>query len=66
MPMRVEFSLLCGDVVATDHAEEVSGSSMDGSGSIWTDVHRDVWIRQHDGLERKFSFTNVDAGAARP
>ena len=36
---------------------------MDGSGSIWTDVHRELWIRQHDGLERKFSFTNVDAPA---
>ena len=61
--MPVEFSIFCGDVVATDHTEEVSGSSMDGSGSIWTDVHREVWIRQHDGLERKFSFTNVDVPA---
>jgi hypothetical protein len=63
MPKPVEFSLFCGEVVATDHAEEVSGSSMDGSGYIWTDVQREVWIRQHDGLERKFSFTNVDVPA---
>jgi hypothetical protein len=60
MPAPAELSVFCGEVVATDHTEEVSGSSMDGSGSIWTDVHREVWIRRHDGLERKFSFTNVD------
>jgi hypothetical protein len=63
MPMPVEFSLFCGEVVATDHTEEVSGSSMDGSGYIWTDVQREVWIRQRDGLERKFSFSNVDVPA---
>ena len=61
--MPVDFSLFCGEVVATDHSEEVSGSSMDGSGYIWTDVHREVWIRQRDGLERKFSFTNIDVPA---
>ncbi len=61
--MPVEFSLFCGEVVATDHTEEVSGSSMDGSGFISTDVHRDVWVRQRDGLERKFSLTNVDVPA---
>jgi hypothetical protein len=61
--MLVEFSIFCGDVVATDHTEEVSGSSMDGSGSVWTDVHREVWIRQRDGLERKFRFTNTDVPA---
>src|ERR1700693_3675905 len=63
MPMPVEFSIFCGRVVATDHTEEVSGSSMHGNGSIWTDVHREVWIRQHDGLERKVSFTNIDVPA---
>jgi hypothetical protein len=63
MPTPVELSIFCGDVVAIDHTEEVSGSSMDGSGSIWTDVHRELWIRRHDGLERKFSFTNVDLPA---
>jgi hypothetical protein len=61
--MAVELSIVCGDVVATDHTEEVSGSSMHGNGSIWTDVHRELWIRQHDGLERKFSFTNIDVPA---
>jgi hypothetical protein len=61
--MPVEFSTFCGDVVATDHTEEVSGSIMDGSGFIWTDVHREVWIRKHDGLERKFSSTNADVPA---
>ena len=61
--MRVEFSVFCGDVVATDHTEEVSGSSMHGNGSIWTDVHREVWTRRHDGIERKFSFTNTDLPA---
>jgi len=61
--MLVEFSIFCGDVVATDHVEEVSGFSMDGNGSVWTDVHREVWIRQHDGLERKFSFSNIDVPA---
>jgi len=63
MPMPVEFSTLSGDVVATDHTEEVSGSSMHGSGCIWTDIHREVWIRQRDGLERKFRFTNIDVPA---
>jgi hypothetical protein len=36
---------------------------MHGSGSIGTDVHRELWIRRHDGLERKFIFTNVDLPA---
>jgi hypothetical protein len=63
MPTTIELSIFCGDVVATDHTEEVSGSSMHGSGSIGTDVHRELWIRRHDGLERKFIFTNVDLPA---
>jgi hypothetical protein len=37
--MPFEFSSFFGDVVATDRTEEVSGSSMHGSGSIGTDVH---------------------------
>ncbi len=41
--MPVEFSIFCGDVVATEHTEEVSGPSMHGNGSMWTDVHREVW-----------------------
>lgn len=63
MPTTIQLSIFCGDVVATDHTEEVSGSSVHGSGSIGTDVHRELWIRRHDGLERKFSFTNVDLPA---
>src|ERR1700674_159379 len=63
MPTTIELSIFCGDVVATDHTEEVSGSSVHGSGSIGTDVHRELWIRRHGGLERKFSFTNVDLPA---
>ncbi len=63
MPTTIELSIFCGDVVATDHTEEVSGSSMHGSGSIGTDVHHELWIRRHDGLERKFRFTNVDLPA---
>jgi hypothetical protein len=63
MPTTIELSIFCGDVVATDHTEEVSGSSVHGSGSIGTDVHRELWIRRHDGLERKFIFTNVDLPA---
>jgi hypothetical protein len=61
--MPVKLSMVCGDVVATDHTEEVSGTSMDGSGYIWTDIQREVWIRQDDGLERKFGFTNIDVPA---
>jgi hypothetical protein len=63
MPTTIELSIFCGDVVATDHTEEVSGSSVHGSGSIGTNVHRELWIRRHDGLERKFIFTNVDLPA---
>jgi hypothetical protein len=56
----VQFS---GEVVETDHLEEVSGTSMDGTGFTWTDVDRQVWIRSGDGRERKFTFTNVDVPA---
>lgn len=59
----MEFARFCGDVVATDNLEEVSGSSMHGNGSIWTDVHREVWIRPWDGRERRFTFTNIDIPA---
>ena len=59
----MELTQFCGEVVATDHLEEVSGTSMDGTGYTWTDVHRQVWICSRDGRERKFSFTNVDVPA---
>jgi hypothetical protein len=48
-----------GEVVATDHVEEVSGQTVSGSGSMWTDVHRELWIRSSSGTERWFTFTNV-------
>ena len=63
--MKMGLVQFCGEVVATDHMEEVFGTSMDGTGYTWTDVHRQVWIRSSDGRERKFSFTNVDV-PARP
>ena len=63
MSTTIELSIFCGDVVATDDIEEVSGASMHGNGSIWTDLHRELWIRQHNGLERKFNFTNIDVPA---
>jgi hypothetical protein len=61
--MKVKLVQFCGEVVATDHAEEVSGTSMDGTGYTWTDVHRQVWIRSGDGRERQFTLTNVDVPA---
>jgi hypothetical protein len=61
--MKMELVQLCGEVVATDHVEEVSGTSMDGTGYTWTDVQRQVWIRSEDGRERQFTFTNVDVPA---
>jgi len=61
--MKVKLAQFCGEVVATDHLEEVSGTSMDGTGYTWTDVHRQVWIRSRDGRERQFTFTNVDVPA---
>lgn len=48
-----------GEVVATDHVEEVSSQTANGSGSTWTDVHRELWIRPWCGAERRFTFTNV-------
>jgi hypothetical protein len=52
-----------GEVVATDHVEEVSGLVANGSGSTWTDVHRELWIRPPHGAERRFMFTNSDVPA---
>ena len=36
-----------------------------GSGSTWTDVHREVWIRPPGGAERRFSFTNATSQRGR-
>jgi hypothetical protein len=57
--MREEILSFSGEVVETDHFEEVSGLMANGSGSIWTDVHREVWIRPWRGAERRFTFTNA-------
>ena len=57
--MHREISSFSGEVVDTDHFEEVSGLMANGSGSTWTDVHREIWIRPWRGAERRFTFTNV-------
>lgn len=54
-----------GEVVDTDHLEEVSGLMANGSGSTWTDVHREIWVRPSHGTERRFTFTNADIPARR-
>jgi hypothetical protein len=55
-----DISTFSGEVVDTDHVEEVSGLTTNGSGSTWTDVHRELWIRPSHGTERRFTFTNVE------
>jgi hypothetical protein len=57
--MHEEILSFSGEVVETDHFEEVSGLMANGSGSIWTDAHREVWIRPWRGAERRFTFTNA-------
>lgn len=57
--MQERISAFSGEVVATDHIEEVSGLTANGSGSTWTDIHREVWIRPCRGGERRFTFTNL-------
>ena len=61
MPSHI--SRFSGEVVATDHLEEVSGLMANGSGSTWTDVHREIWVRPLHGTERRFTFTNADVPA---
>jgi hypothetical protein len=60
-----DISTFSGEVVNTDHVEEVSGQTMSGSGSTWTDVHRELWIRPLHGAERRFTFTNVAVPARK-
>ena len=60
-----DISTLSGEVVETDHIEEVSGEMMSGSGSTWTDVHRELWIRPSHGTERRFTFKNVAVPARK-
>jgi hypothetical protein len=52
-------------VVETDHLEEVSGLTVSGSGSTWTDVHREIWVRPANGIERRFTFTNATVPARK-
>jgi hypothetical protein len=61
--LRSVIAWFSGEVVATDHLEEVSGLMANGSGSTWTDVHREIWVRPSHGIERRFTFTNVDVPA---
>jgi hypothetical protein len=60
-----DISTFSGEVVETDHLEEVSSQTVSGSGSTWTDVHRDLWIRPQQGPERRFTFTNVAVPARK-
>ncbi len=61
--MASDISSFSGEVVDTDHLEEVSGLMANGSGSTWTDVHREIWVRPPHGTERRFTFTNADIPA---
>jgi hypothetical protein len=58
-------SHFCGEVVASDRVEEISGLTANGSGSTWTDIHRELWIRPWQGTERRFTFTNTDVPARK-
>jgi hypothetical protein len=58
-----DIATFSGEVVETDHLEEVSGLMANGSGSTWTDVHRELWVRPSDGTERRFTFINTDLPA---
>ena len=60
-----DISTFSGEVVETGHIEEVSGEMMSGSGSTWTDVHRELWIRPSGGKERRFTFKNVAVPARK-
>jgi hypothetical protein len=64
-PIHLDISHFSGEVVDTDHLEEVSGLAVSGSGSTWTDVHREIWIRARDGAERRFAFTNAAVPARK-
>ena len=60
-----DISTFSGEVVDTDHVEEVSGQTVSGSGSTWTDVHRELWIRPSRGTERRFTLTNMAVPARK-
>jgi len=63
--VKAELSKFSGEVVDTDHLEEVSGLIVSGSGSTWTDVHREIWVRPRNGVERRFTFTNATVPARK-
>jgi hypothetical protein len=63
--VKTEISTFSGEVVDTDHLEEVSGLTVSGSGSTWTDVHREIWVRPANGVERRFTFTNATVPARK-
>jgi hypothetical protein len=63
--LQCDISRLSGEVAETDHVEDVSGQTLSGSGSIWTDVRRELWIRPSHGTERRFTFTNVAVPARK-
>lgn len=63
--MKTEISKFSGEVVDTDHLEEVSGLTVSGSGSTWTDVHREIWVRPSSGIERRFTFINATVPARK-
>ncbi|HTR24394.1 MAG TPA: hypothetical protein VMI10_10445 [Terriglobales bacterium] len=63
--MQRDISSFSGEVVDTDHLEEVSGLTVSGSGSTWTDVHREIWVRPWNGVERRFTFTNANVPARK-
>ena len=60
-----DISTFSGEVVETDHLEEVSGMTVSGSGSTWTDIHRELWVRPLEGTERRFTFTNTNLPARK-
>ena len=64
-PIQLDIAHFSGEVVGTDHLEEVSGFAVSGSASTWTDIHREIWIRARDGAERRFTFTNAAVPARK-
>jgi hypothetical protein len=63
--MQRDITSFSGEVVDAGHLEEVSGLTVSGSGSTWTDVHREIWVRPWNGVERRFTFTNANVPARK-
>jgi hypothetical protein len=49
--MNKGFETITGELVDVHHAATVHGGGAGGHVSIWTVEHREVWIRQADGVE---------------